>query len=122
MSFSYDNSLQTTKDKLRFLVQDTVDNGHFLEDSEILFIAEQFPNLYRAASQLCLTIATKINRQAGFKESDGIQYNPEEKATEYRNLSAEFEQKAKDSIVFSVIPVSSATPSESKFTRDLHNP
>jgi hypothetical protein len=122
MSFSYNNSLPTTKDKLRFLIQDTISDGHFLEDSEIEFVAGEFTNIYSAASQLCLTIATKINRQAGFKESDGIQYNPEQKASEYRHLASEFEQKAQTKVTLSVIPVSSATESDSKFTRDLHNP
>jgi hypothetical protein len=96
MGFSYDSNLETTKDRLRFLVQDTTDAGHFLEDEEIGFIAGEETNLYRAAAVLCRTIAAKINKLPGFK--DRQQFDPEEKAKNYLKLAENFDKKAEQSI------------------------
>lgn len=94
MSFSYDpDQLSEPLNHLRFLVQDTTDAGHFFEDSEITFAATQETNIYRAAASLCRSIATQILKDAGF-DNDQIDYDPEAKAKMYRELAADYSEKA----------------------------
>jgi hypothetical protein len=128
MAFSYDSSLSTTKDKLRFLVQDTVDTGHFLEDAEIEFVAGDEPNLYRAAATLCRTIAAHILKDPQYQDK-GVNWEPQEKAAEYRQLAMQHDKKAEQSagttvsaasMLANIRPVESYSSGEPTFTRDLH--
>lgn len=111
--------------RLRFLVQDTADAGHFLEDSEIEFVVGEEPNIYRAAATLCRTIAAKIAKDVGF-DDDQIDYDPDAKSKTYIELAKSYDKKADraDGSLdtgsgdgLSLPSVSSAGPA---FTRDLH--
>lgn len=55
--FSYDNTLQTDKDKVRFYIQDTKENDVFFEDEEILAMLQEYKNPKACAIQLCYTLA-----------------------------------------------------------------
>jgi len=92
MAFSYDPNLATQIDQLRFLVQDTAESLHFLEDEEINFTASTETNLNRAAAVLCRTIAAKINKFPGYKDKQI--FEPEKKAEIYRKLAEDFDKKA----------------------------
>jgi hypothetical protein len=52
MAFSYDPTLATEKDQVRFLIHDTVSPGKY-QDSEIEWVLTQEANVYMAAAQLC---------------------------------------------------------------------
>ncbi len=128
MSFSYDSDLAGISDQLRFLVQDTVDAGHFLEDAEIAFVAAAHSGLYRAAAVLCRTIAAKVLRDPGYKDN-ALFYDAEAKAAEYIKLAESFEQQYAagstltiDPGAFSanIAPLESYQSGEPAFTRDLH--
>jgi hypothetical protein len=128
MSFSYANELSEVKDQLRFLVQDTVDEGHFFEDEEITFVAGQEPNLYRAAACLCRTAANKILKDVGY-DNKRVEYDPEAKAAAYRELAESYDDRASssaglsmgaDAILGNIRPLDSYEGREPTFTRDLH--
>lgn len=95
MAFTYDSEhLSAPLNHLRFLIQDTADDGHFFEDAEITFINSQEKNIYRAAARLCRSQALKVLKRAGIEEKEGIQYKPEDKAKEYRAMAKDFDLKA----------------------------
>lgn len=95
MAFSYDSAqLDEPKNKLRFLVQDTVDAGHFFDDAEIVFALAEETNIYRAAASLCRSAALKVLQRAGLDEKEGIKYDPEAKSKEYRELARMLDKKA----------------------------
>ena len=52
MAFSYSGDPSASdEDSVRFLLQDTVDTGHFLEDKEITWLLTQEMNVYTAAAR-----------------------------------------------------------------------
>lgn len=94
MAFSYSaDALADTTNHLRFLIQDTVDAGHFFEDAEIDFAVAQESNIYRAAANLCRQIAAKIVKQAGY-DNERVDFNPENKAKVYLDLAKNYDAKA----------------------------
>jgi len=125
MAFTYDASdLATPLNRLRFLVQDTVDTGHFFEDEEIEFAAEQESNIYRVAADLCRTIAAQLAKQAGYN-NDRVDFDPEKQAQAFLKIAEKYEAKADEadaslnageSTGLSLPTVSSADPA---FTRSL---
>lgn len=128
MAFSYaSTNLADTKNRLRFLVQDTTDAGHFLEDEEIVFVAGEEPNLYTAAAVLCRVIIAKILKRASLKQKEtGITYDAEKKAAEYLRLAESFSAIAEKnagtnissaSIAANISPELTCQPA---FTRSLH--
>lgn len=126
MAFSYDSDdLATPLNRLRFLVQDTSDEGRFFEDAEIEYAAEQETNLYRAAAELCRVAATKVLKDPGFND-EIVDYDPEEKSKTYMKLADSYDKKANEAEASMSSPgtgtlnlptISTADPA---FTRDLH--
>lgn len=95
MSWSYDPTLLTDKDKVRLLVKDTVETAQLVEDEAILFLLEEEgQSLYRAAAAACRTISLHFARQASLidKES-GLHDDMQKKADAYRSMADEYEQK-----------------------------
>ena len=129
MSFTYSFSGNTTAvAQIRMLVQDNVEETAFLQDEEIAVILQTEPgNVYRAAAQACRTIAARLARAAGFKNTTVI-YDPTEKAKEYRALAADFDTRAQQVIGTDIIlpdPVpaffdNGQPTGGAAFTRDLH--
>ena len=62
MSFSYQlaEGLPGERDQVRFMVGDTTEDGHDLEDEEVDFILSQEPNIYWAAATAANAIITKL--------------------------------------------------------------
>jgi hypothetical protein len=127
MAFTYEISSGATRDQLRLLIQDTVDTGHLLEDAEIEAIVALEANVFRAAGMLCRVIAAKILRGAAFK--DDIEWDPEQKAEEYRKLGIDFDKKAGQSaglnvsgaaMLANLTGVNCETLARPAFTRNLH--
>lgn len=126
MSFTYNSAaLSTTLNRLRFLIQDTTDDGHFFEDAELTFAAEQEANIYRVAADLCRTIAAKLAKTPTLEEST-IQFDANKSANVYLELAEKYDTKADEadaslssgtSSGMNFPSVSSADPA---FTRDLH--
>ncbi len=62
MTCSYDNTLATEKDQIRFLLQDTDCTSNIFEDEEIAWVLTQEANIYTAAA--CL-LDTAVNKSTG---------------------------------------------------------
>lgn len=94
MSFSYDaEALSEPLNHLRFLVQDTTDGGHFFEDAEITFAAEQESNIYRAAAGLCRAIAAKLSKTPS-QDDATIKFEAEKQAKNFMTMAEKYDAKA----------------------------
>jgi len=71
MAFTYVDPTGVDRDKVRFLIQDTVDAGHFLEDAEITFLLNEWADVYEAAAHAADIIASKFAGQADYSKSVG---------------------------------------------------
>jgi hypothetical protein len=120
MSFSYDAAqiADSKKDQLRFLVQDTSEDCHFLENEEIEFIADDEPNLYRAASTLCSVIAGKLNLETDYNIG-GLSFSGKEKADMLLKLVENYTLKAERNTVISA-DIFALNQSEAAFSTKLH--
>ena len=69
MTFSFDASLSTDRDKVRFFIGDTVDSGHLVENETIATLLTVQPNPVRVAitiaRSLAATFARKADKQIG---------------------------------------------------------
>src|SRR4051794_14655531 len=94
MSFSYDaTDLSAQLNHLRFLVQDTTDRGHFFEDAEITFAAAQETNIYRAAANLCRSIAARLSKTPSLDDST-LKFEADKRAAIYLKLVEKYDKKA----------------------------
>lgn len=64
MSFAYNSSLPTFKDRVRFFSSDTVENADSNGDEELAALETYEPNLFLAAAQACDNIGLRISRRA----------------------------------------------------------
>ncbi len=69
MACSYDASLPTDKDQVRFLLQDTDCTQNIFEDEEIAWVLTQEANIYMAAA--CL-LDTAVNQSSGSLSSKKV--------------------------------------------------
>jgi hypothetical protein len=69
MTCSYDSSLPTETDQIRFLLQDTDCTKNIFEDEEIAWVLTQEANIYTAAA--CL-LDTAVNKSTGALTSKKI--------------------------------------------------
>lgn len=77
MSWTYDAALPTTKDQVRFLVQDTNSAKQLFQDEEIDWTVTQAANIYMAAAELCDMLTARSGGVKGKRISDlAIQYDP----------------------------------------------
>lgn len=67
--FSYDSTLQTDKDKVRFYIQDNKEHDFFFEDEEILAMLQEHKTPKACAIQLCYTLAAMF---AGVPDDEKI--------------------------------------------------
>jgi hypothetical protein len=66
MTWTYNSSLPTNKDKVRALVGDVDDNDHLIEDELIaVFLVDTNQNIYRAAAMGCATAAQILVGRGG---------------------------------------------------------
>ncbi len=70
MSFSYDNTLASDSDKVRFYIFDTDSASYKIEDEEITATLTDYPNPIQAAIVICETLAAKYATSANTKVGD----------------------------------------------------
>ncbi len=128
MAFTYDpDDLAAELNHLRFLVQDTTDEGHFFEDAEVTFASSQETNIYRAAANLCRAAAVKLSKTPS-QDDATIKFEADKRAANYMALAKNYDKKANEtdasmtngdggSMSFPTLSVEDKDPS---FTRDLH--
>lgn len=94
MGFSYSAAeLTTPLNHLRFLVQDTTDAGHILDDAELTFALDQETNIYRAAAGLCRAIAARFARMPS-QEDGTVTFDSRKAAEHYMALAKTYDAKA----------------------------
>jgi hypothetical protein len=131
MAWSYNPADLATskKDAVRYLVRDTNENDPLIEDEEITFtLSEEGQNIYRAAAQVCLTIAAELGRQLSLKGK--VALDAKEQHDNYMKLAAKYERKAATGAAPFAGGISVADKSTRErdadrtpagFTRDLHS-
>lgn len=93
MSWTYDGDLTNRRDRIRFLVGDTDTNDQLLQDGEINYHIEHFPNDYLCAAVLCDAIAAKFSRQADVNNA-GLSLSASQRAQAYRTRAVELRKEA----------------------------
>lgn len=76
MGWSYSSSVNTDKDRVRFLLQDTDTDRQLLQDEEILWLLQTEANVWMAAARAADLLASK-SRGVGSRSIGGlsISYN-----------------------------------------------
>jgi len=93
MTWSYDTSLATDKDKVRFYIGDTDQTDQLLQDEEINFLLTETTNVLLAASRAAKAVAAKFSRQADKAVGD-LRISLSQKAQAYTTLAADLEKRA----------------------------
>lgn len=94
MSFSYDPSLSDDISKVRFLVQDKVEMGRYLEDEEIQFLIAENATIHGAAAEAALAIYNQLLQASTVAEVDDIRIETRDRAKFYKNVYDELKNKA----------------------------
>lgn len=88
MSFSYDTTLATDKDKVRLFIGDTDSTQPLLQDEEIISLLAMFGSVAVASSTACKNIAARFARYADRVTGDiSVRYS--QIAETYRALADE---------------------------------
>jgi TPR repeat protein len=100
MTWSYVAPGVSSKDTVRFLVQDTLEEEPLVGDEEIAWVLTQFVDVRQAAAQVAETIARLFARQANTKTPE-LSVDFAERAKQYRALAFQLKQ---ESAVLGAIP------------------
>ncbi|MBW2672586.1 MAG: hypothetical protein JRD89_04105 [Deltaproteobacteria bacterium] len=93
MTWSYDSTLPTDKDKVRFHIGDTDQSDQLLQDEEISYLLGETTNVLLAASRAAKAIAARFSRQADKAVGD-LRISLSQKAQAYMSLAADLEKRA----------------------------
>lgn len=94
MSFSYDNTLADDLSIVRFLIQDNIEVGHYLEDEEITYLLTETGNIHSAAADACFSLYTRFSQALTVAEVDDIRIETKDRIKHYKDLYAQFKKKA----------------------------
>jgi hypothetical protein len=95
MAWSYDPTLATDKDRVRFMIGDTDTDDQQLQDEEILFLIEQYDTLYGAAAAAANALAAKNARYADKWVGD-LKILASQMSRAYRELADRFSRQGVD--------------------------
>jgi len=93
MAWSYDDTLSTDRDKVRFLVGDTDTNRQLLSNSEIDFLVTENPDYRQAAVNSCDAIIAKLSRDVD-RNGPGMNATRSQQIQHYKDLKIELKKKA----------------------------
>jgi hypothetical protein len=95
MAWSYDPTLASGKDRVRWLVGDTDANDPLIKDEEILFALIENPRLYRAAALVCRATSARLMRELTLVGSAGsIELDAQRQAEKFARLADEYDAQA----------------------------
>jgi len=95
MTWTYTSDFTASKDKVRFLVQDTDTNDQLVSDEEITFALAQNSNIYRAASIVARSIGLKLSRELTLNPAPGgVSLDSQAQAEKYLKLADELTAQA----------------------------
>jgi len=97
MAATYDSSLSTDKDKVRFLIQDTVVASAMLQDEEITFMLTEYDDYHLASAACADVLSAKFASMADKKTVGKLSIT-------YTNRSKTYSDLAKQLRVQSVVP------------------
>jgi len=119
VTFSYDPSELGTDpvDTVRFLLADTKDTGHYLEDEEIQFAYDRWFPKYGTyefvASALADTIAARYAPEASYS-ADGVSVSLGPVGDQFRVLAASLREQHKSLLVGGLPDVGGVSPYEER--------
>lgn len=123
MTFTYAAPGVSEKDTVRFLIQDTTDSEHYLEDEEIDYaIAKWMPlwgTLEFVAATLAETIASRYAREASYS-ADGVSISLGPVGDQFRQLAASLRAQHKSLLVGGSPDVGGVSPYEQR-PHDIKN-
>lgn len=114
MTWSYAAPGVTTRDTVRFLVQDTVNDEPLVQDEEIDWVLTQFTDVRVAAAQVAETIARLFARQANTKTPE-LSVDFTARAKQYMTLAT---QLRRDSAELGAIPYAGGISTADKETQE----
>jgi hypothetical protein len=100
--FTYNGAGVTDKDTVRFLLQDTTEAEHYLEDSEIQYGIDTWYELHGTlefvAAMLADTIASRYAREVSYS-ADGVSIGLGAVGEQFRALAASLREQHKNRLV-----------------------
>src|SRR5690242_12258546 len=93
MTFSYNDTLKSDKDKVRQLLGDTYQDDALVSDEAIAVYLAQYGNIYYAAAALADGIATRFARMPSMSFS-GLSIQGSDRANAYRELAITLRNQA----------------------------
>ena len=101
--FSYTGDpADSAKDAVRYLIQDTSEDGYLASDEEIAFALTQESGIYNAAALACETIGARFARQGGSWVRGRVEVRTDAISTQYLALAKRLRQQAQGSGVLNV--------------------
>jgi len=94
MAATYDSSMTTNKDKVRFLIQDTVVATAMLQDEEINFMLIEYPNYKMAAANCADVLSSKFASAAESRTIGNLKLEYSDKAKKYADLASRLRMQA----------------------------
>ncbi|MFO0271367.1 MAG: hypothetical protein ACK53W_12635 [Gemmatimonadota bacterium] len=95
MTWTYNETLATAKDKVRWLVGDTDANEPLVQDEEIAFALSEEGSVYAAGATVARAIAARFARRPS-TSIDGLSITMRERVEHYNRLADDLAAKATD--------------------------
>jgi hypothetical protein len=94
MAWTYDNTLPSAKDQVRYLIQDTDTAEQLAQDEEISFaLSQNGQNVYGAAADCCNALSLGFARRFSF--NDKLIDDNKARAEKYAEMAKDFRAQAK---------------------------
>lgn len=104
MTWSYDPSLSTDKDRVRFLSGDTDTSDQMVSNEEITGVLSMYTdNIFRGAAAVCRHLASKFSRQAD-QEIDDMRKALSQRAKAFADRASELDAQASSGVTASSMP------------------
>lgn len=115
MGFQYGDPGASEKDEVRFLLGDTTDPGHLIEDEEINYLISKWKPLYDSMEYVAAvaadTLAARFAREASYS-ADGVSISLANLGAQFRELAASLRAQHKNLLVGGLPDAGGITPGE----------
>lgn len=111
MSWSYDPSQPTSRDRVRRLLGDVNPSDQLVQDEEIDYVLTQFPNPYLAAADLARGLAAEMSRDVSFS-FEGVSIQAQQRAASFIKLAESLEEQAQRRVVAAASSLHGGTPTD----------
>jgi hypothetical protein len=97
MTISYDPTLSTVKDQVRFYYGDTIVTSALFSDDEILAMLVLFPDARLCAAEFADALAARFSKSVSFSV-EGLNISNSQKSKNYRELANRLRAQASSSL------------------------